>query len=268
MDKDSLLRYTRQNLASWDEAAPLHARINRHLLQEVQNAHYSNLDTHLTRLLLETIDIKGKSCIQICCNNGIDLISLKKKGAGYCLGIDGSQQFIDKAQTLSAAANLKAIEFQCHNIYELPETFLCQFDIALITVGVLNWMPDLPHFMKNCASVLKKGGQLVVEEIHPILSMYVEDETSYIGASYFDKKPFEDENGLDYFNHVKYKAKKNYWFHHTMSDILMAAINVGLHLTYIEELPENIGNYCADLEHTEHNPPLGFVANWSKLGSL
>ncbi|OZG72426.1 SAM-dependent methyltransferase [Hahella sp. CCB-MM4] len=263
MDIHDLLNYTQQNLASWDEAAPLHAGINQHLLQEVSRADYSNLDPHLTDLMDE-VDITGLSCVQICCNNGIDLISLKKKGAGNCLGIDGSPAFIKQAQELAELAGLKEISFVRHNIYELPAGYQGQFDVALITVGVLNWMPDLTRFMKVCASLLKPGGRLIMEEIHPILSMYVEGEPSHIGASYFDKTPYEDENGLDYFNATQYKAKKNFWFNHSLSEILMSALNAGLQLQHIEELAENIGNYCADLEQAENNPPLGFTAVWNK----
>ncbi len=264
MDNQDLLNYTHQNLASWDEAAPLHAEINRHLLQEVQKADYSNFDQYLTKLV-DTIDVAALSCVQICCNNGIDLISLKKKGAGFCLGIDGSPAFIKQAQELGEKAGVSDIKFARHNIYELPDSLREQFDIALITVGVINWMPDLNRFMEVCSSLLKPGGKLVMEEIHPILSMYIEGEPSHIGASYFDKTPYEDESGLDYFNATTYKAKKNFWFNHSLSEILMSAIKAGLYLGHIEELAKNIGNYCADLEQAEYNPPLGFTAVWNKI---
>ncbi len=192
------------------------------------------------------------------------MISVKKKGAGYCLGLDGSKAFIQQARTLSAVAELEAIEFEEHNIYALPEHLGERFDIAMITVGVLNWMPDLNLFMQACASLLKPEGILLVDEIHPILNMYSEGKPSHLGASYFDKTPYVDNSGLDYFTNTKYQAKENYWFHHTLSDILMAAIDSGLELRSMNEVAENLGNYCADLEHHPCNPPLGFVASWKK----
>ncbi len=256
--------YTQKTLEAWDEAAPIHASINTSLKNDVANPAYNNLNPDFDAVVTGA-DVKNKSVVQICCNNGIDLLSVKKKGAGRCLGIDGSKPFIDQAVDLVNAAGHPDIEFYHTDIYDLPDTFNNTFDVALVTVGVLGWMPDLACFMEICGSLLKPGGQLLVEELHPILNMYEEGEPSYLDESYFRTEPFVESDGLDYFSYQKYDGKENYTFPHSLSDILMAAISNNLQLVHIKELPYNVGNFCADLEHADHNPSLGINLAWRKI---
>ena len=255
--------YTEKNIEAWDEAAPRHATINHTLEKDVVSDTYNNLNPDFNRLV-DAVGVVDKSVVQICCNNGIDLLSVKKKGAGNCLGIDGSQAFIEQARTLAAAAGHRDIQHIHTNIYDLPDSYNEAFDVAIITVGVLSWMPELENFIRICASLIKNGGHLLVEELHPILGMYEEGSPSYIDASYFNTEPYIDSNGLDYFTYEKYDAKENYSFHHSVSDILMAAVSSHLQLTHIKELPYNVGNFCADLEFVDNNPPLGINFAWQK----
>ncbi|MFT5592546.1 MAG: 2-polyprenyl-3-methyl-5-hydroxy-6-metoxy-1,4-benzoquinol methylase [Oceanicoccus sp.] len=257
--------YTQKTIESWNEAAPIHAAINQSLYLDVTDKAFNNLNADFNRLVDE-FGVVGKSVVQVCCNNGIDLLSVKNKGAGRCLGIDGSHVFIDQATDLSAAAGHSDVEFYCSDIYALPEKYQESFDVVIITVGVLNWMPDIFKFMDVCASLLVPGGHLLLEEIHPILCMYEEGSPSYIDSSYFHREPFIGTEGLDYFSHTKYEGKENFWFPHSLTDVFMSAIASHLQLKHFKELPYNIGNFCADLELIDHNPPLGINVCWQKTG--
>lgn len=260
----SIEYYTKKTIESWDEAAPIHASINASLAVDVADRNFNNLNPDFDALV-DACGVSNKSVVQVCCNNGIDLLSIKSKGAGRCLGIDGSKAFIDQAVTLAKAAGQSDMEF-CHSdIYELPNKFQSAFDIAITTVGVLGWMPDINRFMEICSSLLVPGGHLLMEEIHPILDMYEEGNPSYIGYSYFKTEPFIDTHGLDYFSHQKYDAKENYSFPHSLSDIFMSAIASNLQLEHVKELSYNVGNFCADLELSEKNPPLGINISWRKI---
>ncbi|MBN3564284.1 class I SAM-dependent methyltransferase [Aliamphritea spongicola] len=254
----------RSTLASWNEAAPVHARVNAELRQQVQRPGFNNLNAGL-HALLQKEALEGKSVLQLCCNNGIDLLSVKKMGAGQCTGIDGAANFVEQAQELAALAGHPDMQFYCYNVYAIPETLTQRFDFLIVTVGVLNWMPDLPGFMAVCHRFLKSGGKLFIEDIHPLLNMYDETEAGpLLQYSYFNRAPFEDTSGLDYFTGEAYEATPNYWFQHTLADILQAALGQQLQLCWFEEVAENIGNYCAELQHVPANPPLGFVASWQK----
>lgn len=255
--------YTQQTLASWDEAAARHEEQNKHLFEHVKDPDFNNLN-HDFNSLIDDISIQNKSVVQVCCNNGIDLISLKNKGAGYCLGIDGSSSFINQAQSLLKNTSIQNMDFLHSDIYALPDDLAGRFDVVLLTVGVIYWMPDLNHFMKICAGLLKPNGQILMEEMHPILGMYEEGNPSYAATSYFEKEPFKDETGLDYFTYENYEGKPNYWFQHTVSDLITAAIKAELTLVHFKELSYNIGNYCADLEKENANPPLGMNIMWDK----
>ncbi len=256
--------YTSRTIASWDEVAPRHEKINSTLVCDVSNHKYNNLNPDFNDLI-DKYGVHNKSVVQICCNNGIDLLSIKNKGAGQCLGIDGSEAFIKQAVKLAKIAGQNDIEFCCSDIYKLPDRFLSSFDLAVITVGVLGWMPDIQRFMEVCSSLLMPGGTLLMEELHPILGMYEEGNPPSIDYSYFNSEPFKDTNGLDYFTFEKYDAKENYSFHHSLTDILMSAISSNLQLDHVNELKYNIGNYCADLEFAHNNPPLGINLAWSKI---
>ena len=252
--------YTRATIASWDEAAPIHGEINRHLDEAVRQPDFNNLNPEF-QARLQAIGLAGRSCVQVCCNNGIDLISARNLGAGRCLGIDGSTAFIAQATGYGEAAGLGDIEFLASDVYDLDAGQAGEFDIAMVTVGVVNWMPDLDGFFARCARLLADGGHLVMEELHPVLGMYEEGEPSRLEYSYFNREPFEETTGLDYFTGTRYQASPNYWFQYTLSDILTALGN-GFTLQHFEELPRNIGNFCADLENVPANPPLAFVAQW------
>ena len=215
--------YTKRNIASWDEAAPIHESINTTLSDDVKCEKYNNLNPDFNELI-DSYSVQNKAIIQVCCNNGIDLISVKNKGAGRCVGVDGSGAFIEQARMLAESAGQSNIEFFCSDIYELS-SHTDSYDIVLITVGVLGWMPDIDKFMDTCSSLLVPGGSLLLEDLHPILGMYEEGSPSFIDSSYFNVEPYRDTEGLDYFTYEKYDAKEKFWFHHSLEKILMSAIS-------------------------------------------
>jgi len=255
--------YTKKTIASWDEVAPRHASINTSLAIDVTDPNFNNLNPDFNALI-DSYGVAHKSVVQVCCNNGIDLLSIKNKGADRCLGIDGSKLFIEQAIGYAKSAGHSDIEFCSSDIYDLPEGHQNSFDVAIVTVGVFGWMPDIHRFMEICSSLLVPGGCLLIEELHPILGMYEEGNPSTIDYSYFNTEPFIDTNGLDYFTHEKYDAKENFSFHHSLGDIFMSAIASDLQLEHVHELHYNVGNFCADLEFSKSNPPLGIILSWRK----
>lgn len=257
--------YTKANREAWDEAAPIHRQVNHaRMLEGFADPEFSTLDEYLRQRLL-AIGVEGKSVAQICCNNGRDLLSVKRLGAGACVGFDASTPFIGQARELARVAGYKDVEFIVTDVYDIPSYHADTFDLALVTVGVLSWMPDLPAFFEVAAGLVRKGGHLVVDDIHPVLMMFEEsDEGSYLAYSYFREEPWEETTGLDYYTGEDYDSKPNYSFQHTMSDILMAAIAVGFQIRHIEEHQQDISGLCADLADTEANPPMGMTLVWER----
>ena len=267
MDK-SRSDYTDANREAWNEAAPLHARHNQaKLLEAFAQPGHVHLGDHVHRALA-VAGVEGKSVVQLCCNNGQDLLSVKNLGAAECLGVDAAEAFLEQGRELAAAAGHSgSVRFLASDVYALPDDLAESFDIGLITIGVINWMPDLDGFFAQAAKVVKPGGHLVIEDMHPVLFMYEEGEDSappYLAYSYFRTEPFEETSGLDYYGGERYEAKPNYSFWHRLDSIVMAGIGNGLELRHFEELPHDISFFCAELEHTEANPPLGFTMVWRK----
>ena len=255
--------YTSANREAWNEAASRHAvHNNAELFEAFKDPDYVRFEGDILETL-KKVDVRGKKIIHLCCNNGRETISLRNMGASYCVGIDAAEEFLAHGREMIRIAGAeKQVELIQSDVYDLPQNLKGSFDIVLITIGVISWMPDLKQFFEVIQGLLKPGGQLVMEDMHPVLFMYDENpETgqSSIHTSYFGKEIWEETTGLDYYGHENYDAKPNYSFMHRLDEILMAGIDNGLKLLSFKELDYDISNFCSDLEDSPTKPPLGFV---------
>jgi SAM-dependent methyltransferase len=249
------------NRQSWDEAAERHRSHDQYadLLAGFAGPRYSLLDATLTRCL-ENLGVKGKAVAQLCCNNARELLSVKTLGAAQLTGFDFSEAFLAQARELASVGKIEA-EFVQTEIAKIPAGYNGRFDIALVTIGVLGWMPDLAEFFSTARRVLKPGGHLVVYEQHPLLNMYNDRDKrvpAYPDESYFRSEPYRAEGGLDYWANQNYEATACYWTFHKMSDVVMACLRAGFALEDFREFPHNVGTY----EHLENQPqqlPLSYL---------
>lgn len=261
-------KYVASNKEAWNEAASRHAAHNQEQLREqFAQGGYNCLPEEVV-YMLKKVDVTGKSVVQVACNNGKDLLSLKNMGAGRCLGIDQADAFLEQARELAEIAGHDGeVSFTAADVYALPEDLKGRFDIAMTTIGVLGWMPDLNGFFSAVSDLIVPGGHWVMEEMHPVLMMYEPDDNggpSGLVHSYFQTEPFVETTGLDYFGYEQYASRPHYSFTHKMSDIMNAGIKVGLELEYMDEVGRNISNFCGDLEHAEALPPMGLYMLWHK----
>ena len=259
--------YTEANRIAWDEAAPRHAAHNTEaLFAAVRDPSYVSFEGEILATL-QALDVAGKHVIQLGCNNARETLSLRNMGAARCVGVDASAEFLAHGRELLRIARAAEVELLEADIYELPPEYRGAFDLVLVTIGVIGWMPELDAFFAVVAGLLKPGGQLVMEEMHPVLLMYEEDTDSGLSAprySYFGGEVWEETSGLDYYGHETYDSAPNYSFMHRLDEILMAGINAGLRLRRFTELDHDISNFCSDLEHSPVKPPLGMVLVMSR----
>lgn len=156
-DKD----YVEANRQAWNEVAPIHAQHNmERLLANLRDPNVPGLD-EVERAFFDGVDVQGKAVVQLCCNNGRELMSVKKLGAGRCVGVDNSERFIEQARQLAQASGL-ACEFVCANVLDLASDNDDAFDIVYITIGALTWIPDLEAFFGVVHRLLKPGGHLFI----------------------------------------------------------------------------------------------------------
>lgn len=249
--------YTQVNRVMWNETAAIHQ--NGYVQQLISHIHDPNFSTFdkIEEQFFAEIDLCNKAVAQLACNNGRELISVKKAGAACCVGFDISEGFIQQANELATAANVD-VEFCCIDICQIPEMYHNQFDLVYITIGVLGWMPDLDALFAVISQLLKPGGQLFIYEMHPILDMFEAESGSEIVHSYFRTTPFLDENDPDYFDPSQIVHAPSYWFHHKLSDIIGAILNHGLQLIQFDEYDHDLSNVYAAFEELKHKPPLSY----------
>lgn len=252
--------YTSANRQAWDETAPVHASSQMEgLLQKMRDPAHLNLDD-TAQAWLAKVDVQGKDVVQLCCNNGRELISIQRLGARRCVGVDISPAFITQAEQLNAAAGTDCIFLAC-DVYAVPAEFDAQFDLVYISVGAFGWLPDLPGFLAVCARLLRPGGKLLIYEMHPILDMIEDmpDLPPRLAYSYFLAEPLAEDSGLDYYEGQEYESSTSYWFHHKLSDIIQGCLDHGFVLTGVAEYPHDVSEVFAYLEKFGASLPLSYV---------
>ncbi|WP_375687500.1 class I SAM-dependent methyltransferase [Pseudooceanicola sp. LIPI14-2-Ac024] len=241
-----MAEFTRQqitaaNRAAWDASAPLHGTGDGWfaLLERAGQPGFSVLDTHLTSIL-DGLALEGKSAVQIGCNNARELLSLAVLGIRPALGIDQSLAFLAQARTLADAAGMDLRLLEA-DIYDLPGD-VGQYDLALITIGVLSWMPDLPAFFHAVAGLIAPGGALVIYETHPFLEVFdPASATPHEPAfSYFDPHPQEVTGAIAYDGKDHGAGETGYWFIHPLGEIVTACVRSGLNLVELKEYSHSI----------------------------
>ena len=232
---------TEANRKAWDISAKHHRDTDgwRKMTETIARSDFSCFSPTMTTALNQ-MQLAGKSVVQVGCNNGREVFSLSSFGVKNALGIDQSNGFIKQALELGEIAQ-KPVNFLSANIYDLPADTPRDFDVALITIGVLNWMPDLPKFFATIAGLLAHNGQLIIYETHPFLEMFdpKADDPFRMENSYFETKPWIEAEVITYDASTPEGGVESYWFSHTLSHILTCILDAGLHITRFEEFAHN-----------------------------
>ncbi|WP_455924046.1 class I SAM-dependent methyltransferase [Pseudomonas putida] len=225
------------NKQAWNQSARFHRQSPawQRLANHIGRAEFSCLDATLTHCLTEA-GVMGCDVIQLGCNNGREVFSLFALGARRVVGVDQSSAFLQQAGELNACSPHPA-EFVEADIHQLPATLQGAFDVALITIGVLNWMPDLNAFMQCVASTLRPGGRLVIYETHPFLEMFDPEGADPFSPtdSYFREAPEVSDEAILYEGDATATGAPSYWHIHTLSDILTSLIAGGLRISQFQE---------------------------------
>lgn len=240
---DDIETITRANRLAWDASAPRHktAADFQRQLAGFAGPGFSTLDPVITDVL-RTQGVYGARAVQIGCNNGRETLSMLSLGAREAVGIDQSAAFLEMAEELRAVSpHAGRCRFVEANIYALPGDLEAGFDLALITIGVVNWMPDLAGFFEIVSSLLSAGGRLVIYETHPVLDMFEPhaEDTHRPAYSYFRTDPFISDEEIVYDGSEIAKAPQSYWHFHTMGEIVTGCIEAGLQIRQLTEYPHS-----------------------------
>ena len=225
-------KYTQANREAWNEAMPHHQKSNADKWDNAFATQGFSVITEPELSLIKALNIEGQKIAHVCCNNGIELMSLKNMGAGECVGFDISDEAIQEAQGRAAKFDI-ACKFVQTDIYDIPEKYHDEFDIVYISIGCLGWMPGIQRFFGKIASLLNESGELFIHESHPFSEMLPSDDLENVDPMkiiepYFKKDPYIDNDGIYYIGNTSYQSKTMYWFVWTISDIIMGIIDNGL----------------------------------------
>lgn len=241
MDMPTKQQAIASNRDAWNDSAR-HHKDNPDwpvLLDEVSRADFSCIDDTL-RAVLDEVGVEGKEVVQLGCNNGRESLSLYAAGARQVVGVDQSAAFLQQARELAERSPHDA-EFIEADIHHLPAALHGRFDLALITIGVLNWMPDIAEFFAHVAQILKPGGAVVIYETHPFLEMFDPEaaDPHRLASSYFRSEPFVQHQPIVYDGKIEQPAAASYWFVHTLSAIFTGAMAAGLQISHFKEYPHS-----------------------------
>lgn len=230
--------YLKLNRIGWDEAAPIHRKVTFDKLKKsFQNPKFIYLN-QIALQAFQRIGINGKSIAHLMCNNGREILSLKRMGAGECVGFDFSQNFINQGVELANLTNL-TVEFICSDVLKIPNSYNEKFDIVFISSGSIRWVINLPLFFQVIRRLLKHGGKLLITEMHPILNTVDDNKRtngfSMLQFSYFRNGPIKDTRGLNYWEDKKYEAKPVYYFPYTLGEIISQCLYHQMNILHFNE---------------------------------
>lgn len=253
---------TAANRAAWDASATYHRDGPQWqgLLEGFRQPGFSVLD-EVERAVLGRIGVAGKAVAQLACNNGRELLSVKNLGAGRCVGFDQSGEFLAQAAELAVAGGIEA-EFIRTDVYAIDAGYDGSFDLMLVTIGALGWMPDLPAFFGVVARLLRPGGHLFVHEQHPIVDIFDPHGADPFAPvqPYFADAPYVSQDPIVYHGQATQPIGASYWYTHTLSAIFRACLGNGLQIRDFEEFPWNLS--AVDWDKYEGHParlPLSYA---------
>lgn len=228
------------NRRNWDERVAIHLKdeTGAYRLAEFR----AGIDTLHPIESAEVGEVAGKRLVHLQCHFGKDTLTLARRGA-ICTGLDFSPAAIEAARLLSAEVGVPAT-FVEGNLYDAPNLISERFDIAYVTWGAINWLPDIRGWARVVAAMLVPGGRLYLAESHPAILPF--EEIDGIIRPHYDRRtpaenPIATDEATSYTGSAeRIRSTRTYEWIHPLSDIVTGLIEAGLRIDFLhehEELP-------------------------------
>lgn len=224
------------NRAMWDERVPAH------WASKMYSRHADDLRACRHCLSEELIDrmgdVQGRSLVHLQCHMGMETLSWSRLGA-KAVGVDFSGPAIERATHLRDELGLDT-RFIHGNVYDVtPELGVGVFDAAFVSVGSLCWLPDVPRWASVVSALLKPGGKLLMNEVHPVCDMLGQPE----GKNHLEPMyPYFPEEGRVFEGDgtyadtdMKFKTTKSVEWSHPLGEVVSALIDAGMVIDYLRE---------------------------------
>jgi SAM-dependent methyltransferase len=182
-------------------------------------------------------DVAGRTLLQLQCHFGMDTLRWARAGATVT-GLDFSPAAISEARSLAARTGLSdRATFICSNVYDAPRALAGQqFDVVYVSLGSLNWLPDVSAWGEVVASLLLPGGRFYLHDVHPFSSCFDDDGETII-YGYFEEQdhPYVDDAADTYTDGGEVSSKRTYDWNHSIGEVVAALTSQGLVLDSLIE---------------------------------
>lgn len=225
-----------RNRRGWDLRTPVHFESDFYDVASFKQGRNS-----LRRPEQEELgDVANRSMLHLQCHFGMDTLSWARLGARVT-GADFSEEAIARGRSLADECGIEA-RFVCASVYDLPQVLNEEFDIVVTTYGVVSWLPDLDGWARVVARFLKPGGIFCIVEVHPIITIFEEDDGHHlrIDGSLFDRGPFETLANETYADGLALPPHTEYNWTWTLGEVVTALAAAGLRIERVRELAMDV----------------------------
>lgn len=221
-------QYFKANRHQWDQRVPIHLQSDFYDVAGFRNGNLS-----LTQIELEGLgSVRGKRLLHLQCHFGMDTLSWARLGAEVT-GVDFSAKAVEEAIKLSEELNLPA-RFIEANVYDLPDLLNEEFDVVFTSFGAIVWLPDLLRWADIVHRFLARSGTFYIAEFHPALYIF-DFDTGSVAYNYFNTGVYEEKVEKTYAGSGEKIAGTEYFWNHSISEVLTPLLNKGLALISFRE---------------------------------
>ncbi len=232
------------NLANWEDRAALHVEAYNLAALREDPRHLSSVvaeDLPVLHRFVPGGTLAGLDVCHLQCHIGTDTVSLARAG-GRLVGVDFSPTALGAARELSAELGLAAdfVETDVLRAKEAVDSALgrdARFDVVYTSIGTVTWLNDLDTWAEQVAGLLTPGGVFYFRDGHPILYALDEHrEELVLGYRYFgDGSALQWDDEGTYAGDGTVSHTRTYEWPHPVSELVMALLNAGLELIFMDE---------------------------------
>ena len=159
---------------------------------------------------------------------------------GKVTSVDISERRLEIAEERARTLQLK-VTFLRADVTDLESIGDSSFDLVYTGGHMSVWVSDIRKYYAEAVRILRPGGMFIVNEYHPIRSLWVETEGAKPCHRYFNRGPYEyrSEESLPTFE-----------FHWTVADHVQAVLDAGSSLVKLDEYGEEEDEWIRTDLHT------------------
>lgn len=227
------------NKRAWDAMSPYwQAKVDR-------NDDWRKYSTDPTLALnkeeLKYLDsISGKAACVLGSGNNLVAFTLAGLGAKVTsVDISGAQLSIAAQRAKELALDINFVQADVTDIPITSNTF----DVVYTGGHVAVWISDLEKYYSEAGRILRLGGTFMVNEYHPFRRIWKEmPDRLEIQSKYLQRGPYTSDFSKAIPDTQVGPLPINI-FHWTVSDYVMAMINGGCELVFLDEVGDQLQNW-------------------------